>query len=76
MNPSTLHVHHHDGSTTTTNRCTRSFHVLHVDQISKVWEVTLIVALFNSMLTVTIIPLLKSSLLFLPFIICMILKLI
>jgi hypothetical protein len=52
---STLQVHHHDGSTTMTSRCTKSFHTLCVDQISKVWEVTLIVALFNSTLTVMMI---------------------
>jgi hypothetical protein len=45
--PSTLHIHHHDSSTTITSRCTKSFHALHVDQIGKVWVVTLIVALMN-----------------------------
>jgi hypothetical protein len=43
--PSTLHVHHHDGGTTMTSRCTKSFHILRIDKIGKVWEVTLIVAL-------------------------------
>jgi hypothetical protein len=51
-----------DGSTAMTNRCTKSFHVLHVNQIGKVWEVTLIVALINSMLVVMMILLLKLSL--------------
>jgi hypothetical protein len=60
--PSTLHIHHHDGSTAMTNMCTKSFHVLHVNQIGKVWEVTLIVALINSMLVVMMILLLKLSL--------------
>jgi hypothetical protein len=60
--PSTLHVHHHDGSTALTSRCTKSFHALRVDQIGKVWETTLIVALINSTLTVTMILLLKLSL--------------
>jgi hypothetical protein len=60
--PSTLHVHYHDGSTTMTSRCTKSFHALRVDQIGKVWEATLIVALINSTLTVTMILLLKLSL--------------
>jgi hypothetical protein len=46
-NPSTLHVHHHDGGTAMTSRCTKSFHALHVDQIGKVLEVTLIMALMN-----------------------------
>jgi hypothetical protein len=33
-----------------TSRCTKSFHTLRVDQIGKVWEVTFIMALINSML--------------------------
>jgi hypothetical protein len=54
--PSTLHhIHHHDGSTVITNRCTKSFHALHVDQIGKLWEATLIVALINTTLTVMMI---------------------
>jgi hypothetical protein len=60
--PSTLHVHHHHDSTTMTSRCTKSFHALHVDQIGKVCEVTLIVALINSTLTIMMILLLKLSL--------------
>jgi hypothetical protein len=60
--PSTLHIHHHVGSTVMTSRATKSFHTLHVDQMGKVWEVTLIVALINSMLAVMIILLLKLSL--------------
>jgi hypothetical protein len=40
--PSTLHVHHHDGSTVMTNRCTNSFHALRIDRIGKEWEATLI----------------------------------
>jgi acetolactate synthase regulatory subunit len=61
--PSTLHVHHHDGhSTTMTSRCTKSFHTLHVNQIAKVWEVTLIMTLINSTLVVMMILLLKLSL--------------
>jgi hypothetical protein len=59
--PSTLHIHHRNGSTVTTNRCTKSFHILPVDPIGKVWEITLIVALINSMLVVMMILLLKSS---------------
>jgi hypothetical protein len=74
--PSTLHIHHHDDSTAMTNRCTKSFHALHVDQIGKVWEATLIVALINSMPTVMMILLLKLSLRFLPSMVCMMLKLI
>jgi hypothetical protein len=51
--PSILHhTHLHDGSTTMTNGCTKSFHALRVDQIGKVWEVTLIVVLTNIMLAV------------------------
>jgi hypothetical protein len=72
--PSTLHVHHHDGNTMMASECTKSFHGLRVDQIGKVWEVTLIVVLSNSMLTVMKILLLKLSLLFLPFMICMMLN--
>jgi hypothetical protein len=45
-----------------TSRCTKSFHTIHVDQISKVWEATLIVALINSMHTVMMILFLKLSL--------------
>jgi hypothetical protein len=45
--PSTLHVHHHDGRTTMTSRCTKSFHAIHVDQIGKIWEATLIVAIIK-----------------------------
>jgi hypothetical protein len=58
--PSTLHIHHHDGRTAMTSRCTKSFHAIHIDQIGKVWEATLIVALINSMHAV--ILLLKLSL--------------
>jgi hypothetical protein len=72
MSPSTLHIHHHDSNTAMTSRQAKSFPVLHVDQIAKVWEVTLI----NSILTVMMILLLKLSLLFLPFMVCMMLKLI
>jgi hypothetical protein len=39
--PSTLNVHHHDGRTTITSWCTKSFHSLHIDQIVMVWEATL-----------------------------------
>jgi hypothetical protein len=60
--PSTLHVHHHHDSTTMTSRCTKSFHALHVDQIGKVCEVTLIMALINNTLTIMMILLLKLSL--------------
>jgi hypothetical protein len=60
--PPTLHVHHHDRSTAMTSRCTKSFHALHVGQIGKVWEVTLIVALINRTLAVMMIILLKLSL--------------
>jgi hypothetical protein len=60
--PSTLHVHHHDGRTAMTSRCTKSFHAIHVDQIGKVCEVTLIVALINSKHEVMMILLLKLSL--------------
>jgi hypothetical protein len=75
--PSTLHgVHHHNGSTAMTNRSTKSFHALRVDQIGKVWEATLIVALINSTLAVMTILLLKLSLQFLPSMVCMMLKLI
>jgi hypothetical protein len=63
--PSTLHhVHPHDGSTAMTNGCTKSFHTIRVDQIGKVWEAILIVALTNSTLTVMMILLLKLSLRF------------
>jgi hypothetical protein len=34
--PSTLHVHHYDGSTELNSRRTKSFHVLRIDQIGKV----------------------------------------
>jgi hypothetical protein len=60
--PSTLHVHHHDSSTVMTSRGTKSFHALHVNQIGRVWEVTLIVALINSTPTVMMILLLTLSL--------------
>jgi hypothetical protein len=61
--PSTLHhVHHHHGNTAMTNRCAKSFHALCIDQIGKVWEATLIVALINSTLAVMMILLLKLSL--------------
>jgi hypothetical protein len=63
MSPSTLHIHHHDSSTTMTSKRTKIFPVLRVDQIGKVWEVTLIVALINRKLTIMMILLLKSSLL-------------
>jgi hypothetical protein len=77
MSPSTLHhVHHHNGRTALTSRCTKSFHALRVNQIAKVWEPTLIVALINSTLTVMMILLLKLSLQFLPSMVCMMLKLI
>jgi hypothetical protein len=34
---STLHhVHHHEDSTAMTNRCTKSFHILHINQIDRV----------------------------------------
>jgi hypothetical protein len=74
--PSTLHVHLYDGRTAMTSRCTKSFHAIHVDQIGKVWEATLIVALINSMHAVMMILLLKLSLQFLPSMVCMMLKLI
>jgi hypothetical protein len=45
-----------------TNMCTKSLHALHIDQIGKVWEVTLIVALINSTLMIMMILLLKLSL--------------
>jgi hypothetical protein len=60
--PSTLHVHHHDGSTMITSRCTKSFHALRVNRIGKVWEVILIVVLINSTLAIMMILLLKLSL--------------
>jgi hypothetical protein len=56
--PSTLHVHHHDGSTVMASWCTKSLDDLRINQIGKVWEVTLIVALTNSMLMVMMILLL------------------
>jgi hypothetical protein len=59
--PSTLHVCHHDGSIVMTSRCTKSFHALLVDQIGRVWEATLIMALINSTLMVMMILLLKLS---------------
>jgi hypothetical protein len=59
-----------------TSRCTKSFHAIDVDQVGKVWEVTLIVALINSTHTVMMILLLKLSLQFLPSMVCMMLKLI
>jgi hypothetical protein len=74
--PSTLHVHHHDGCTTMTSRCTKSFHAIHVDQIGMVWEATLIVALINSTHVVMMILLLKLSLRFLNSMVCMMLKII
>jgi hypothetical protein len=55
MTPSTLHVHHHDGSTAMASRGTKSFHAFHVNQIGKVWEATLIVALINSSVEVMMI---------------------
>jgi hypothetical protein len=55
-------IHHHDGRTVMSSRCTKSFHAIHVDQISKVWEATLVVALINSTHTVMMILLLKLSL--------------
>jgi hypothetical protein len=60
--PSTLHVHHHGSSTAMTNKCTKSFHTLRIDQIGKVWEATLIVALINNTHTIMMILLLKLSL--------------
>jgi hypothetical protein len=60
--PSTLHIHHHDGRTVMTSRCSKSIHAIHIDQIGKVWEATLIVALMNSTDTVMMILLLKLSL--------------
>jgi hypothetical protein len=74
--PSTLHIHHHDISTVMTSRGTKSFHALQVNQIGKVWEVTLIVTLINSTPMVMMILLLKLSLRFLPSMVCMLLKLI
>jgi hypothetical protein len=59
-----------------TSRCNRSFHAIRINQIGKVWEATLIVALINSTLTVMMILLLKLSLPFLPSMVCMMLKLI
>jgi hypothetical protein len=61
--PSTVHnIHHHDGSTAMTNRWTKIFHTLHVDQIGKVWEAMLIISLINSVLMVMMILLLNLSL--------------
>jgi hypothetical protein len=57
--PSTLHVHHHDGHTVMTIKCTKSFHAIHIDQIGKVREATLIVAQINSTHTVMMILLQK-----------------
>jgi hypothetical protein len=62
--------------TAMTNRCTKSFHTLCIDQIGRVWLVTLIVVLINNMLAVMMILLLKLSLQFLLFMVCMMLKLI
>jgi hypothetical protein len=62
--------------TAMTNRCTKSFHTLRIDQIGRVWLVTLIVVLINNMLAVMMILLLKLSLQFLLFMVCMMLKLI
>jgi hypothetical protein len=45
---STLHVHHHNGSTVMASRCKKSFHALRVDQIGKVWEVSLIYGLYGA----------------------------
>jgi hypothetical protein len=64
------------GHTVMTSRCSKSFHTLHVDQIGKVWEATLIVDLINSTHAVMMILLLKLSLRFLPSMVCMMLKLI
>jgi hypothetical protein len=55
-------THHHDGHTMMTSRCTKRFHALHVDQIGKVCEATLIVALINNTHVVMMIYLLKLSL--------------
>jgi hypothetical protein len=75
--PSTLnHVHHDDDSTMMMNGCTKSSHALRIDEIGKVWEAMLIVALTNNTLTVTMILLLKLDLRFLPSTVCMMLKLI
>jgi hypothetical protein len=75
--PSTLHhVPHHDDNTAMTNGCTKSLHALRVDQIGRVWEATLIVALINSTFAVVMILLLKLSLRFLHSMVCMTLKLI
>jgi hypothetical protein len=76
MNPSTLDIHYHDGSTVMTSKCTKSFHALRIDQIGMVREATLIVALINNMIAVMMILLLKLSLLFLPFMVCMMPRLI
>jgi hypothetical protein len=63
MSPSTLHHdHHHDGSTAMTNGCTKRFRDLRINQIGKVLEATLIMALINSTLVVMTILLLKLSL--------------
>jgi acetolactate synthase regulatory subunit len=73
---STLHVHHHDGSNAMTSRCTKSFDALRVDQIGKVFDVTLIMVQINSTLMLMMVLLLKLSLLLLPFMVYMVLKLI
>jgi hypothetical protein len=65
--PSTLHIHHHDGHTVMTSRCTKSFHALHVNQIGKVWEVTLIVALINNTHVVMMILFAKVKFMIPPF---------
>jgi hypothetical protein len=65
--PSTLHVHHHDSSTVMSSRCTNRSHALHVDQIGKVWEATLIVALINSTLAVMMILFAKVKFMIPPF---------
>jgi hypothetical protein len=75
-NPFNPPPYHHDGITMMTSRCTKSFHILCINPIGKVWEVTLNVALLNSMLTVMMILLLKFSLVVLPVMVCMMLKLI
>jgi hypothetical protein len=56
------HMHHHIGSTAMTNGCSKSFHALRVNQICKVWEATLIMALVNSTFMVMMTLLLKLSL--------------
>ena len=59
-----------------TSRCTKSFHTIHIDQIGKVREATLIVALINNTPAVMMKLLLKLSLRFLPSMVCMMLKVI